>query len=164
MLKVIERLPEGAELPNQDLFIDWYLSNNDYELTSINPALKSPAYHLMKQLIDQVLLVLKTSSPSKVLSKYSTILNSIKHSKKLSNVKKHLLFNQLHHGASSLLSSTLTPDSLADVLVGGEHPLLATIIDDLKASTLKKTSIGVTKWAPEKEVDITERFKPLNLP
>jgi hypothetical protein len=30
MLKLIQKLPEGAELPNEDLFIDWYLRNNDY--------------------------------------------------------------------------------------------------------------------------------------
>lgn len=61
MLKLVQKLPEGAELPNEDLFIDWYLSNNDYELTSVNPAHKSPAYHLMRHLVDEVLSLIKTS-------------------------------------------------------------------------------------------------------
>ena len=71
MLKVVQKLPEGAELPNEDLFVDWYLNNNDYEFHTVNPALKSPAYHLMKSLIEQVLILLKSSSPAKVLTKYA---------------------------------------------------------------------------------------------
>lgn len=30
MLKVVQKLPEGAELPNEDSLIEWYLRNNDY--------------------------------------------------------------------------------------------------------------------------------------
>ena len=150
MLKVVEKLPDANELPNEDLFIDWFLKNNDYELTSINPIHKSPAYHLMKQLVEQVHQLLKMSSPAKVLSKYTSIMNTIKHSKRLSHVKRHLLFNQLHHGASSLLASTLTPGSLSEVLVGGEQPLLSTIINDLKANLMKKTANVTTKWSPER--------------
>ena len=164
MLKVVQKLPEGAELPSQDLFIDWYLSNNDYELTAVNPAHKPPAYHLMKTLVDQVLNLLKTSSPSKVLSKYTEIMRGIKESKRFSSVKKHLLFNQLHHGASNLLSSTLTPGSLSEVLVGGDNPLLSTIVNELKFNLLKKSSSGSRKnWNPERQTDITEQFEPVNL-
>ena len=71
----------------------------------------------MRQLVDQVLALIKTSDPSKVLNKYSLTLSKIKHSKRISLVKRHLLFNQLHHGASILLAHTLTPGSLAKVLV-----------------------------------------------
>ena len=81
----------------------------------------------------------------------------------MSPIKRHLLFNQLHHGASQLLSSTLTPGSLSDVLVGGENPLLSTIINELKANLLKKSSNSLKKWNPEREIDITEHFEPVNL-
>jgi hypothetical protein len=164
MLKVVDKLPEGAELPNEDLFIDWFLGNNNYEAITLNPAHKSPAHHLMRQLVDQVHQLLKTSTPSKVLSKYAAILSTIKHSKRLPLAKRHLLFNQLHYGASSLLSSTLTPGLLADVLVGGEQPLLSVIINDLKANLVKKSSKAGGKWAPEREVDITDKFEPRDLP
>lgn len=30
-LKIIEKVPEGAEMPSEEGFIEWYLSNNDYE-------------------------------------------------------------------------------------------------------------------------------------
>ena len=100
----------------------------------------------MKQLVDEVLKLLKTSNPAKVLNKYSTTLSNIKFSTRLTLAKKHLLFNQLHHGASLLLSRTLTPGSLSNVLVGSENPLLLTIINDLKATILKKSSKKNSKW------------------
>ena len=99
MLKVIQKLPEGAELPNEELFLEWYLRNNDYELTNVNPAHKSNGHHIMRQLVEQVLALLVHSSPSKVLTHYSIILSTIQHSNKLTLAKKYLMFNQLHHGA-----------------------------------------------------------------
>lgn len=157
MLKLVEKLPEGAELPNEDLFIDWYLSNNDYELTSTNPANKSPAHHLMKHLVEKVLSLIKATDPSKVLNKYMNTLNNIKLSKRISLTKRHLLFNQLHHGASSLLCHTLTPGLLANVFVGGENPLLVRVINELKTALIKKSSKS-GKWLPSKEIELTEHF------
>lgn len=29
-LRVLEKVPEGAEISNEDSFIEWYLNNNDY--------------------------------------------------------------------------------------------------------------------------------------
>jgi hypothetical protein len=92
-----------------------------------------------------------------VLNKYSEEIKVIQQSKKLSLVKKHLFFNQIHHGASELLSHTLTPGSLGDVLVGSQNPLLTTIINELKATTIRK-SRKADKWKPNKEIDITEKF------
>ena len=82
----------------------------------------------MKTLVEKVYILLGNSSPSKILHKYTVILNSIQHSKKYSLAQQYLLFNTLHHGASNLLASTLTTGSLTDVLVGAENPLLPTIV------------------------------------
>jgi hypothetical protein len=73
----------------------------------------------MKQLIDQVLTLIKTSEPSKVLTKYMAALKNLKSSKRISPIKRHLMFNQLHHGASTLLTHTLRPGSLANVFASG---------------------------------------------
>lgn len=111
----------------------------------------------MKHLIDQVLLLVKTTDPSKVLDKYMTTLNNIKLSKRISITKRHLLFNQLHFGASILLSHTLAPGLLANVLVGGDSPLFARVINELKSSTIKNTT-KANKWLPSKEIELTEHF------
>jgi hypothetical protein len=29
-LKILEKVPEGAEISNEESFIEWYLNNNDY--------------------------------------------------------------------------------------------------------------------------------------
>lgn len=71
MLKVVQKLPEGAILPNENSLIRWYLRNNDYEFTSGNPANKSAGYQLMRHLVEYVLNLLKASSPVNVLNKYS---------------------------------------------------------------------------------------------
>ena len=68
------------------------------------------------------------------------------------------MFNQLHHGASSLLVNTLTPGSLAEVLIGGSQPLLATIIKEMKSSVIKKSANNSKVWKPEREIDMTDRF------
>jgi hypothetical protein len=103
MLKVTQRLPEGAELPNEELFIEWYLNNNDYELIGGNPANKTPGYHMMRQLVELILQRLKTTNPTKVLSKYSTVLQKIKASRRVSLATRHIAYNQLHHGTTQLL-------------------------------------------------------------
>jgi hypothetical protein len=133
------------------------LRNNHYEFTSGNPANKSAGYQLMRHLVEYVLNLLKISSPVNVLNKYSEEIKVIQLSRKLSLVKKHLFFNQIHHGATELLSHTLTPGSLSDVLVGSQNPLLTTIINELKATTIRK-SRKADKWKPNKEIDITEKF------
>lgn len=67
----------------------------------------------MRQLADLVLNILKTSTPVKILTKYAELVDKIKNSRKMQLSRKHLLFYQLHHGASELLGYTLTPGSLA---------------------------------------------------
>jgi hypothetical protein len=163
MLKVVQKVPEGTELPNEELFLEWYLRNNDYELTTINPAHKSTGHHIMRLLIDQVLSLLVQSSPSKVLQNYSSIVSTIQHCKQLSLAKKHLLFNQLHYGASKLLANTLTPGQLAEVLIGGNQPLLSTIVKELKSSVIRQQNKTSIEWKPEREVDMTERFEVRNV-
>ena len=104
----------------------------------------------MKLLVEQVLSLIKAADPAKVLSKYTNVLNTIKNSKRLSLSKRHIMFNQLHHGVSCLLAHTLTPGSLSHVFLEGKNPLLATVIGELKASMLKKRASKAGKWNPSK--------------
>jgi hypothetical protein len=46
-------------VPNEDGFIEWYLTNNDFEEGNRNPANKSTGYHLMRQLAELVRELLK---------------------------------------------------------------------------------------------------------
>lgn len=101
----------------------------------------------MKHLIDQVLALIKATDPSKVLEKYMITLNNIKMSKRTSIAKRHLLFNQLHFGASTLLSQTLAPGLLANVLIGGDNTLFARVINELKSATIRNSGKS-SKWAP----------------
>ena len=158
MLKVVERVPEGAEFVGEEQFVDWYLNNNDYELTISNPANRSPSFTLIKQVSALVLEILQASTPSTVLNRYIAALNHIKVSKKMSLSCKHLAFNKLHYGATQLLKSTLTPGSLAEVLVLAAQPLLITLISELKASLVKRSREPSKRWENVKEVDITDRF------
>lgn len=83
----------------------------------------------MRTLVELTLHLLKTSSPSKILNKYTTALHKIKTSRRMSLTRRHLAFNQLHFGATQLLAHTLTFGSLAEVLVGETNPLLGTVIN-----------------------------------
>ena len=94
----------------------------------------------MRQLVELVKNILKSTSPSKVLVKYSHLVQQLQNSRKTSLFRKHLLFNQLHHGATQLLAHTLTPGCLADVLVGPTNPVLSTVINELKSNILKEGS------------------------
>ena len=58
------------------------------------------------------------------------------------------MFNQLHHGASKLLSNTLTPGLLSEVLIGGAQPLLANIVMELKSSVIRRAAKNNTIWKP----------------
>jgi hypothetical protein len=91
----------------------------------------------MRQLIELVRSILKSTSSSKVLTKYAALVQKLKISRKISQFRKHLLFNQLHHGATQLLCSTLVPGALAEVLVGPVEPVLSTVINELKSSVIK---------------------------
>ena len=111
----------------------------------------------MKQLIELIRNLLKITSSSKVLTKYSVLVQKLRTSRRITLSKKHILFNQYHHGATQLLGYTLTPGTLAEVLVGSDSPALSTIINELKASILKGSKKA--KWLNFKEVDITEKFE-----
>lgn len=72
----------------------------------------------MRQLIELVCALLKNTSSSRILAKYAGLVRRLRTSRKINIFQKHLTFNQLHHGATQLLTHTLSPGSLADVLVG----------------------------------------------
>jgi hypothetical protein len=83
----------------------------------------------MRQLVELVLQLLKGTTPIKVLSEYTTVLQKIKASRRVSLASKHIAYNQLHHGTTQLLSNTLNSGSLSDVLVGSVNPLLGIVIN-----------------------------------
>jgi hypothetical protein len=142
-------------VPNEDGFIEWYLTNNDFEEGNRNPANKSTGYHLMRQLAELVRELLRGTSSSTVLSKYAESVQKLRNSRRTSIFQRHLRFGQLHHGATQLLAHSLAPGALAEVLVG-QNPALPNILNELKASVLRDASKRA-KWAA-KEVDITEKF------
>jgi hypothetical protein len=115
----------------------------------------------MRQLVESILQLLKFTTPSKVISIYSNVLQKIKASRRITLTRKHICYNQLLHGATQLLSHTLTSGSLADVLIGTSNPLLGSVINELKASILKGTG-KKNKWIGGKEVDITDKFELKN--
>jgi hypothetical protein len=72
-------------------------------------------------------------------------VEKLRNSRRINLFKKHLLFNQFHHGATQLLSHTLAPGSLAEVLVGPVNPALTTVINELKSSLMKESHKKL-KW------------------
>jgi hypothetical protein len=155
--RVLDKLPEGAEIPNEDGFIEWYLTNNDYEEANRNPANKSNGYHLIRQLADLVRGLLRGTSSSRVLSKYAELVKRLRNSRRISLFQRHLRFGQLHHGATLLLANSLAPGALAEVLVGQPTPALSTVLNELKASVMRDGTKR-QKWGGAKEVDITDKF------
>lgn len=100
-------------MPSEDVFIEWYLSNNDYEEGNRNPANKAAGYHLIRQLGEFVRGLLKASTSSRVLAKYAEMVQKLRGSRRISLPQRHLKFSQLHHGATLLLSHSLAPGALA---------------------------------------------------
>lgn len=126
--KVLDKLPEGAEIPNEDGFIEWYLTNNDFEELNRNPANKSAGYHLLRQLAEHVRGLLKSTSSSRVLNKYAELVKHLRNSRRTTLFQRHLRFGQMHHGATQLLTHSLAPGALAEVLVG-PSPTLTTVLN-----------------------------------
>lgn len=100
-------------MPNEEGFVEWYLTNNDFEDCNRNPANKSQGYHLIRKLAEQVSELLRNTSSSRVLAKYAELVQRLKASRKTSLFQKHLRFGQLHHGATQLLAHSLAPGALA---------------------------------------------------
>lgn len=100
-------------MPNEEGFVEWYLTNNDFEDCNRNPANKAQGYHLIRKLAEQVGELLRNTSSSRVLAKYAELVQKLKGSRKTSLFQKHLRFGQLHHGATQLLAHSLAPGGLA---------------------------------------------------
>lgn len=145
-----------GELPNEEIFIEWYLNNNSYTLLPSSPANRSPAMHLMRHLAELVLELLSRASIPKVMTVYETLKSKAKAMKNLPLCTKHLLANQLHNGVESLLARTVSPESLIEVLVGPAG-ILNNLIGELKESFICDAK-GNRKWDGVKEIDCTDKF------
>lgn len=85
----------------------------------------------MKQLIELVRSLLRNCQQLtlKVLEKYTSEVQRLRGSRRISLAQKHKIFHRLHHGATQLSLASLPAGELAQVLVGSSSPVLATVLD-----------------------------------
>ena len=92
----------------------------------------------MRQLIEQVRSLLKHCQQLtlKVLEKYTSEVQRLRGSRRISLIQKHKFFHRLHHGATELSLAALPAGELAQILVGSTSPVLSMVLGELKKSTL----------------------------
>jgi hypothetical protein len=92
----------------------------------------------MRQLIELVRSLLQNCQQLtlKVLEKYTSEVQRLRGSRRVSLIQKHRFFHRLHNGATQLSLAALPAGELAQILVGSSSPVLAMVLGELKKSTL----------------------------